>query len=83
MKKNTIKFWLVNRFVLMGLLWIVITIILLEIDDKYLNAVNLFVMFWCSLGLWCSLIEDRNANASERLMWQKYSTFVDSCFEIC
>lgn len=76
MKKNTIKFWLVNRFVLMGLLWIVITIILLEIDDKYLNAVTLFVMFWCSLGTWCSLIEYKNANASERLMWQKIESIL-------
>jgi ribosomal protein L33 len=29
------------------------------------------------LGVWANLIEDRNANASERLMWKKYCDFLD------
>jgi hypothetical protein len=34
-------------------------------------------MLFLVLGVWANLIEDRNANASERLMWKKYSDFID------
>jgi hypothetical protein len=37
------------------------------------------LMLFVALGVWSSLIEDRNANASERLMWKKYSDFIDKC----
>ena len=78
MKKNTIKFWLANRFTMLFCLWVVIFVILGIIGNPYLNAFMLVLMLFCSLGVWSSLIEYKNANASERLMWQKYSKFIDS-----
>lgn len=77
--RNTIKFWFNNRFTMLGCLFVAILIILGGIGNPYLNAVMLVLMLFVALGVWSSLIEDRNANASERLMWQKYSNFIDSC----
>ena len=77
MKKNTIKFWLNNRFTMLGVLGITLLIILSVISDPYLNAFMFVIMLLLVLGVWANLIEDRNANASERLMWKKYSDFID------
>lgn len=77
MKKNTIKFWFKNRFTMLGVLGITILIILSVINDPYLNAFMSIIMLFLALGVWANLIEDRNANASERLMWKKYSDFID------
>ena len=79
MKKNTIKFWLFNRFTMLGCLFVAILIILGGIGNQYLNAVMFVLMLFVALGVWSSLIEERNANASERLMWKKYSDFIDKC----
>ena len=79
MKKNTIKFWLFNRFTMLGCLYVVILIILGGIGDPYLNAVMFLLMFLVAFGVWSNLIEEGNANASERLMWKKYSDFIDKC----
>lgn len=76
MKNNAIKFWLFNRFTMLGCLFVVILIILGGIGNPYLNAVMLVLMLFVALGVWCSLIEDRNANASERLMWQKIESIL-------
>ena len=78
MKKNTIKFWLKNRFTMLGVLCATILVILGAIDDPYLNVVMAILMLFLVLGVWANLIEDKNANASERLMWKKYSDFIDS-----
>lgn len=77
--RNTIKFWFNNRFTMLGCLFVTILIILGGIGNPYLNAVMFVLMLFVALGVWSSLIEDKNANASERLMWQKYSNFIDSC----
>jgi hypothetical protein len=54
-------------------------IILGVIGNPYLNAVMLVLMGIVIFGIWSNLIEDRNANSSERLMWSKYSNFIDRC----
>lgn len=77
--RNTIKFWVWNRFTWLGVLITMKLIILGVIGNPYLNAVMFVLLLFLILGVWSSLIEDRNANASERLMWQKYSNFIDSC----
>lgn len=76
MKKNTIKFWFKNRFTWLGVLITMKLIILGVIGNPYLNAIMLVFMLFVALGVWCSLIEDRNANASERLMWQKIDSIL-------
>lgn len=76
MKKNTIKFWLFNRFTMFGLLCFIITIILFELDNKYLNAIMFCNILFCWLGICTYLIIDKNANASERLMWQKIESIL-------
>lgn len=82
-KSNTFKFWVLNRFTILALSWVMLFTLMLVVDDVYFNAFMLFVGVFGTLGVWSYLIEDKHANSSERLMWQKYSTFVDSCFEIC
>ena len=77
MKKNTIKFWFKNRFTMLAVLCITILIILGVISDPYLNVLMAILMLFLVLGVWANLIEDRNANASERLMWKKYCDFLD------
>ena len=77
MKKNTIKFWFKNRFTMLGALCGTILIILGVINDPYLNVVMAIIMLFLVLGVWANLIENRNANASERLMWKKYSDLLD------
>lgn len=77
MKKNTIKFWFKNRFTMLGAFCVTILIILGIINDPYLNVFMSIIMLFLVLGVWANLIEDRNANASERLMWKKYSDFID------
>ena len=77
MKKNTIKFWFKNRFTMLGALCGTILIILGVINDPYLNVVMALIMLFLVLGVWANLIENRNANASERLMWKKYCDFID------
>lgn len=77
--RNTIKFWVWNRFTWLGVLITMKLIILGVIGNPYLNAVMFVLMLFVALGVWSSLIEDRNANSSERLMWQKYSNFICSC----
>jgi len=54
-----------------------ILIIFGVINDPYLNVFMSIIMLLLVLGVWANLIEDRNANASERLMWKKYSDFID------
>ena len=76
MKKNTIKFWLFNRFTMLGCLFVAILLILGGIGNPYLNAVMLVLMLFVALGVWCSLIEYKNGNASERLMWQKIESIL-------
>lgn len=77
MKKNTIKFWFKNRFTMLGVFCATILVILGVIDDPYLNVFMAIVMLLLVLGVWANLIEDGNANASERLMWRKYCNFID------
>lgn len=77
MKKNTFKFWFKNRFTMLGIFCGTILIILGVISDPYLNVFMSVIMVLLVLGVWANLIEDRNANASERLMWKKYSDFID------
>ena len=79
MKKriNTIKFWLFNRITLFTLLCFVILIILGGIGNPYLNAVMFFIMFFCWISIWGYLIEERNANASERLMNYKINKLLE------
>lgn len=77
--RNTIKFWVWNRFTWLGVLITMKLIILGVIGNPYLNAVMFVLLLFLILGVWSSLIEDKNANASERLMWQKYSNFIDRC----
>lgn len=77
MKKNTFKFWFKNRFTMLGIFCGAILIILGVISDPYLNVFMFITMVLLVLGVWANLIEDRNANASERLMWKKYSDFID------
>ena len=74
--KNTIKFWVWNRFTWLGALISMKLIILGVIGNPYLNAVMLVLILFVALGVWCSLIEDRNANASEKLMWQKIESIL-------
>jgi uncharacterized membrane protein YqjE len=62
---------------MLGVLGITLLIILSVISDPYLNAFMSIIMLFLVLGVWANLIEDRNANASERLMWKKYSDFID------
>ena len=76
MKKNTIKFWLFNRFTMLGCLFVVILIILGKIGNPYLNAVMFFILFICWISIWAYLIEEKNANASERLMWHKIESML-------
>ena len=76
MKKNTIKFWLYNRIALFTLLSFVILIILGKIGNPYLNAVMFFILFFCWISIWAYLIEEKNANASERLMWKKIESML-------
>lgn len=82
-KNNTFKFWVLNRFTYLMLMWVCMFVLMLIVDDPYFNIFVLGVCGFLSLCLWAYLMEDNHANSSERLMWQKYSTFVDSCFEIC
>lgn len=77
MKKNTIKFWLFNRITLFTLLSFVILIILGEIGDPYLNAIMFFILFICWISIWEYLIEEKNANASERLMNYKINKLLE------
>ena len=77
MKKNTFKFWFKNRFTILGVFCVTILVILGVISDPYLNVFMSIIMLFLVLGVWANLIEDRNANASERLMWKKYSDFID------
>ena len=77
--RNTIKFWVWNRFTWLGVLITMKLIILGVIGNPYLNAVMFVLLLFLILGVWSNLIEDRNANSSERLMWQKYSNFIDRC----
>lgn len=77
--RNTIKFWVWNRFTWLGVLITMKLIILGVIGNPYLNAVMFVLLLFLILGVWSSLIEERNANACERLMWQKYSNFIDRC----
>ena len=77
MKKNTFKFWFKNRFTMLGAFCGTILIIFGVINDPYLNVFMSIIMLLLVLGVWANLIEDRNANASERLMWKKYSDFID------
>ena len=77
MKKNTIKFWFKNRFTMLGALCITIFIILGVINEPYLNVVMAIIMLFLVLGVWTNLIMDRNANASERLMWKKHCDLLD------
>ena len=62
---------------MLGALCGTILIILGVINDPYLNVVMAIIMLFLVLGVWANLIENRNANASERLMWKKYSDFID------
>lgn len=75
--RNTIKFWVWNRFTWLGVLITMKLIILGVIGNPYLNAVMLVLMLFVALGVWSSLIEDRNANASERLMNYKFNKFLE------
>lgn len=77
--RNTIKFWVWNRFTWLGVLITMKLIILGVIGNPYLNAAMLVIILFVALGVWCCLIEEKNANSSERLMWQKCSNFIDSC----
>lgn len=77
--RNTIKFWVWNRFTWLGVLITMKLIILGVIGNPYLNAVMFVLLLFLILGVWSNLIEERNANSSERLMWQKYSNFIDRC----
>ena len=77
MKKNTIKFWFKNRFTMLGVFCGTILVIFGVINDPYLNVFMSVIMLLLVLGVWANLIEDKNANASERLMWRKYSNFID------
>lgn len=75
--RNTIKFWVWNRFTWLGVLITMKLIILGVIGNPYLNAVMFVLLLFLILGVWGSLIEERNANSSERLMWRKYERFLD------
>jgi hypothetical protein len=62
---------------MLGAFCVTILIILGVINDPYLNVFMYIIMLLLVLGVWANLIEDRNANASERLMWKKYCDFID------
>ena len=83
MKKNynTIKFWVLNRFTCLFIAWVYLFILMGIVNDVYFNAFVLIFGGFLTLCMWSYLIEDNHANSSERLMWQKYSTFVDSCLK--
>lgn len=81
-KNNTFKFWVKNRFTILALSWVMLFTLMVIVNDVYFNAFVLCVGGFLSLCLWAYLMEDNHANSSERLMWQKYSTFVDTCLKI-
>jgi hypothetical protein len=62
---------------MLGALCGTILIILGVINDPHLNVFMSIIILFLVISVWANLIEDRNANASERLMWKKYSDFID------
>lgn len=77
MKKNTIKFWLRNRFTTIFLIWIMMFLTMNILNNPYLNGFILFISSFATLFYCTSLIEENKMNSSERLMWQKYSKIFD------
>lgn len=77
MKKNTIKFWLNNRFTAMMLTWVLGLVLMCAVDNPYFNGLLMAILFFSTLFVGTYLVEENKMNSSERLMWQKYSTLFD------
>lgn len=77
MKKNTIKFWLRNRFTAIFLIWIMMLLTMNILSNPYFNGFILFISSFATLFYCTSLVEENKMNSSERLMWQKYSKIFD------
>lgn len=73
MKKNTIKFWLKNRFTAMTLAWVLALVLMCRVDNPYFNGWLISVLFLSTLFVGTYLIEENKMNSSERLMWMKYT----------
>ena len=69
MKKNTIKFWFKNRLVAIFALWLLF--VFCVTSNPYFNAFIFFILFFGSIFYMAYLFEEKKANASEKLMWQK------------
>ncbi len=77
MKKNTIKFWLKNRFTAIFLIWVMVFFLMNSLDNPYINGFILFITAFSSLFYCTYLVEENKMNSSETLMWQKYSKLFD------
>ena len=77
MKKNTIKFWLKNRFTAILLAWVLALVLMCRVDNPYFNGWLMSVLFLSTLFLGTYLVEENKMNSSERLMWMKYSSIFD------
>ena len=74
MKKNIIKFWLINRFSAMMLAWVLGLVLMCAVDNPYFNGLLMFILFFSTLFVMTYLVEEHKMNSSERLMWIKYSS---------
>ena len=78
MRKNTIKFWLNNRFTAMLLTWVLGLVLMCAVDNPYFNGLLMIILFFSTLFVGTYLVEENKMNSSERLMWIKYSSIFDN-----
>lgn len=77
MRKNTIKFWLNNRFTAMLLTWVLGFVLMCAVDNPYFNGLLMMILFFSTLFICTYIVEEHKMNSSERLMWQKYSSLFE------
>ena len=78
--KNFLKFWCINRISLIIFSWLV-GFILFNVCDAFINMfLCAFLVIETIFGL-TYIVESGKVNASERLMWYKYSKFLDKIME--